>query len=334
MHFGGLSAMVLRFINVVTATSPTFARNKQFMGTTVNLTPKHLFVAFSIVLIWGINFIALFIGLKGVPPFLLCAFRFGLSAIPWVFLIPRPKAPLKWIVAYGIFNFALQFGFLFSGIHLGLSPGLSSLVLQVSVFFSMGLAFLFLNDRPSPVKIIGSLISFVGIGIVASHVYGGSTFIGLLLTLLAALSWAVGNMLTKKVNAESPLSLVVWGNLVAFPVMMLVSLCLEGPAMIGLSLQHLSWPTIGAIVYIVYISTHIGYGAWGFLLKKYSTSVVVPFTLLIPVVGFLSSALFLGEELPSWKIVASLFIMGGLVFNLLEERMRKLLPIPKRRKGY
>ena len=299
------------------------------MGNTVNLSPKHLLLALSIVLIWGLNFIAIYVGLKGFPPFLLCALRFGLAAFPWVFILPKPKAPLKLIIGYGVFNFAMQFGLLFSGIHLGLSPGLSSLVLQVQVFFSIGLAFLFFQDRPSPLKIGGSLISFIGIGIVAAHVNGGTTFIGLILILLAAFSWATGNMLTKKVDAQSPLSLVVWGNLVAFPFMVVISLLLEGPVLMMSSLQNVSWATIGAIVYIVYISTHVGYGAWGFLLNSYSTSVVVPFTLLIPVVGFMGSALFLGEDLSSWKLLASLFIMGGLIFNLLEKQILRLLQITK-----
>ncbi len=291
------------------------------MGNTVNLTPKHLLVVLSIVLIWGVNFIAVFIGLKSLPPFLLSAIRFGLSALPWVFFLPRPKGSLKLVIGYGLFNFAMQFGFLFTGIHLGVSPGLASLVLQVQVFFSMGLSFLFFQDRPSTFKIAGSLISFIGIGIVAAHVEQGSTFIGLILLLFAALSWSAGNLFTKKVNSESPLALVVWGNLFAFPVMAVVSLWYDGPAVILSSLHNSSWLTVGAVFYIVYLSTHVGYGAWGFLMKSYSTSAVVPFTLMIPVVGFLSSALYLGEELPSWKLLASLFIIGGLVFGLLEKQV-------------
>lgn len=295
------------------------------MSTAVNLSPKHLLLALLVVLVWGTNFIAVYIGLKEFPPFLLCAIRFALAAIPWVFILPKTDAPWKLIIGYGVFNFVIQFGLLFSGIHLGLSPGLSSLILQVQVFFSMGLAFLFFQDRPGIFKIIGSLISFIGIGIVASHVKGGTTFIGLLFTILAALSWASGNLFTKKVNAKSPLSLVVWGNLIAFPFMMILSLVFEGPTLVAHSVQHVSWPTIAAIIYIVYLSTHLGYGIWGFLLKTYPTSIVVPFTLLVPVFGFMSSAIFLGEDLPSWKIAASFFIMGGLVFNLLEKQIWKLL---------
>src|SRR6185436_2692462 len=103
------------------------------MNKTVSLTPRHFLLALVTVTIWGLNFIAIYVGLKGFPPLLLCAMRFGLAALPWVFILPRPKAPLKFIVGYGVFTFVMQFGFLFSGIYLGLSAGLSSLVLQVQV---------------------------------------------------------------------------------------------------------------------------------------------------------------------------------------------------------
>lgn len=294
------------------------------MGNASGLTSKHLLLALLIVVLWGVNFIAIYLGLKELPPFLFCALRFGLSALPFVFFLPRPKAPLKHIIGFGFFNFALQFGLLFSGIYLGLSPGLASLVLQVQVFFSIGLAFLFFGEKPGFFKIAGSLISFIGIGIVGAHVGGDVTITGLILTLLAAFSWASGNMFTKKVNAESPLSLVVWGNLVAFPFMAVTSFFIDGTEVIGSSFRHISWITVGAVAYVVYLSTHVGYGLWGFLMKTYSTSAVVPFTLLIPVVGFLSSALFLGEHLTAWKLWASFFIMGGLVFNLFEKQIRKL----------
>ncbi len=294
------------------------------MGTSVNLTPKHLLLALLIVIVWGVNFIAIYVGLKELPPFLFCTLRFGLSALPFVYFLPKPKAPLKHIIGFGVFNFALQFGLLFSGIHLGLSPGLSSLVLQVQVFFSIGLAFLFFGEKPGLLKILGSLISFIGIGIVASHVGGDVTLTGLLLTLLAAFSWASGNMFTKKVNAESPLSLVVWGNLVAFPFMAVASFFIDGPGVIMSSFQDISWAALAAVAYVVYVSSHLGYGLWGFLMKTYSTSAVVPFTLLIPVVGFLSSTLFLGENMAAWKLWASFFIMGGLVFNLFEKQIGKL----------
>jgi len=295
------------------------------MEINTSLPFRHLVLALLTVLIWGVNFIAIYVGLKDFPPFLFCAIRFGLSALPLVFFLPRPKAPLKFILAYGILNFALQFGLLFSGIHMGLSPGLASLVMQIQVFFSIGLAFVFFAERPGFLKITGSLVSFIGLGIVALNLNADATLTGLLLTLLASLSWAAGNMFTKKVNAASPLSLVVWGNLVAFPFMAAASFIVEGSSAIAGSFHTISWETAAAVAFVVYVSTHVGYGIWGYLLKSYPTSVVVPYTLLIPIVGFISSALFLNESLNSWKLWASLFIMGGLLFNLFEKQIGKLL---------
>lgn len=290
-----------------------------------NMKLQHLILTLLTVVVWGLNFIAIYLGLQEMSPFLFCTLRFGLSAIPFVFFLPRPKAPLKYIIGYGLFNFALQFGLLFSGIYLGLSPGLSSLILQVQVFFSIGLAFVFFGEKPSLLKLLGSFVSFIGIGIVASHVGGDVTLIGLLLTLLAALAWSAGNMFTKKVNAASPLALVVWGNLIALPFMAIATYFVDGPEVIYESFQDVSWLTIAAIAYVVYFSTHIGYGIWGFLLKTYPTSSIVPFSLLIPVVGFLSSALFLDEQLTSWKLWASFFIMVGLVFNLFEKKVKDFM---------
>ena len=302
------------------------------MSATVNLTPKHLFLALVTVFVWGTNFIAIYLGLKELPPFLFCTIRFALSALPFVFFLPRPKAPILYIIGFGLFNFALQFGLLFSGIKLGLSPGLASLVMQVQVFFSIGLAFLFFNEKPDWFKILGSLVSFAGIAIVAAHVGGDVTMIGLILTLLASLAWASGNMFTKKINAGSPLSLVVWGNLIALPFMATASYFIDGRTLIIHSLENISWTVIAAIAYVVYVSTHLGYGIWGSLIKMYPTSAVVPYTLLIPVVGFLSSALFLNEHLTDWKLWASFFIMGGLIFNLFEKKILSLMNSIKSKK--
>lgn len=294
------------------------------MNATANLTPRHLLLALLVVVVWGTNFIAIYVGLQELPPFLFAAIRFGLSALPLVFFLPRPKTPFKNLLGFGLFNFVLQFGLLFTGIHLGLSPGLASLVLQVQVFFSMALAFMLFKDKPGFFKVFGSLISFIGIGIVAIHVDGAATLVGFILMILAALSWALGNVFTKKINAESPLALVVWGNLIALPFMVAVSFFMEGPAVISGAVLHISWPTVGAVAFVVYLSTHVGYGLWGYLLKTYPTSAVVPYTLLIPVVGFLSSAAFLAEDLNPWKLWASFFIIAGLAFTLFEKRIKNL----------
>lgn len=283
---------------------------------------KSLLLILAVVLIWGMNFVFIRIGLNTLPPFALCAGRFVFSALPWVFFLPKPKGSFSNIFGYGLFTFAMQFGFLFSGMRYGLSPGLASLVIQVQVFFSIGLSALVFGERPTLWKLTGALISFLGIGMVAMHTGGETSALGLGLVLGAAFCWSTGNIFSKRVNAEYPLSLVVWGNLIAFPLMMAASLVFDGPEAIGAGLRSSGFATLGSVLYIAYISTHVGYGIWGYLLNKHETAVVAPFTLLIPVVGFLSSAYFFGESLPAWKFGAGAFVIAGITFNLLEAKLK------------
>lgn len=285
---------------------------------------KDLLLTFLLILLWGLNFVVIRVGLNGFPPLLLAAARFAFAAFPLVLFLPRPKASLKHIIGYGLSTFALQFSFLFTGIHLGLSPGLASLILQLQAFFSIGLAALVFKERPSLWKLGGALIALFGLAIVAVNISGGTSGIGLALTLAAALSWATGNMFSKKVIADSPLSLVVWGSLVALPALAALSLFIEGPDQIVGALKGITWSTALAIVYLVYLSTHLCYGLWGYLLNRYPTSVVAPFTLLIPIIGFASSTVFLGEDFPIWKLAAALLVLAGLGFNLLELPIKRL----------
>ncbi|MCK9605419.1 MAG: EamA family transporter [Methylomonas sp.] len=87
------------------------------------------------------------------------------------------------------------------------------------------------------------------------------------------------------------------------------------------TLSHITWPTIGAIGYVVYPSTLLGYVAWGRLLSRYPAATVAPFTLLVPVFGISASALVLGEPLTDWKIYAALLVLSGLCINLFGARL-------------
>ena len=91
---------------------------------------RHVLIALLVVSIWGANFAAVKIALIELPPLLLCTLRFVLVAVPLVFFVPRPAVTNRQLLLYGLTMFALQFGFLFLGLKLGMSAGLASLVLQ------------------------------------------------------------------------------------------------------------------------------------------------------------------------------------------------------------
>ena len=67
-----------------------------------------------------------------------------------------------------------------------------------------------------------------------------------------------------------------------------------------------------------------GYASWGWLLARHPAATVSPFALLVPVFGMSTSALFLGEPLQSWKLVAAALVMSGLALNVAWPRLRVL----------
>jgi O-acetylserine/cysteine efflux transporter len=290
------------------------------LGMEATMHPRHIALAILVVAIWGFNFVVIKVGLKEIPPILLCALRFFLSAFPAVFFIKRPAVPFRSVIAFGLVMFASQFALLFSGMYAGTTAGMASLVLQVHVFFTVALAVVFLAEQPSVWQIIGALTAFSGIGLVAAHTGGEISALGLIL-IVAAASWGIGNLIAKKLGKVDMLALVVWGSLVAWPPLLLLSYLLEQDSWSLEGMAHLSWPTIGAIGYITYLSTLLGFAVWSWLLSHYPAATVAPFTLLVPVFGFTSSALALGEPLYPWKLAAAVLIIAGLCINLAGARI-------------
>lgn len=277
---------------------------------------SHVLLALSVIAIWGINFVVIQIGLRELPPIFLTFLRFFFAAFPAVFFIKRPQIPLKMLFAYAMLMFTLDFAFLFSGMYAGVSSGIASLTLQTQVFFTAILAMVFLKEKLTLWQILGALVAFCGIGLVAINTGGDVNTLGLLLVEFAALSWAGGNLVSKKIGKVDMFSLVVWGSLVAWPPLLLLSFILEHGKLSVESILNVSWLTIGSVAYLVYPVTLFGFAIWSWLLSRHAASTVAPFTLLVPIFGFSSSALILGEGMQGWKIGAGFLIVSGLVINL------------------
>ncbi|MHC8314648.1 EamA family transporter [Pseudomonas sp. LB3P31] len=285
---------------------------------------KDMLLALCVVVVWGLNFVVIKIGLQDMPPFLLAGLRFTLVAFPAVFFIRSPTLPIKWLIIYGLTISFGQFAFLFMAIKLGMPAGVASLVIQTQAFFTMVLGALLLSEKLKWNHISGLIIASVGIGLLAKagmDVSGSNsiTLGTLMLTLGAALSWAFGNITNKIIardNNFSIMSLVVWSALVPILPFFACSWIFEGKDTIQQSLIDISSQTFFSLVYLALFATILGYAAWGYLLKRYETWRIAPLSLLVPIVGLISANFMLGESLSVAQVLGAIIIILGLLLNI------------------
>jgi O-acetylserine/cysteine efflux transporter len=286
------------------------------------MTFRDALLAILVAVIWGFNFVAIRAGLQDMPPLLLVVVRFVIAAVP-VFVLPRPAIPLPRMLSLGATLFIGQFGLLFTGMAVGMPPGLASVTLTTQVFFTVLMAAVVLGERPTLQQGIGILVACFGLAAVATTVGSyGVTAAGLVLTLGAALSWAAGNVLLRGVGTFDPLALMVWLSLIP-PLPMLGLACVvDGPAALLHALAATTWLGYAAVLYIGVVSTLVGYGIWGLLLRHYAAITVAPFALLVPVVGVVSSALLYGERFGPRRLVGMILILSGLAVVALPMHRR------------
>jgi O-acetylserine/cysteine efflux transporter len=277
-------------------------------------------LALLITAIWGFNFVVIKVGTDGVPPLLLAALRFVFVAVPAVFFVEAPRASWLLVAAYGLFLGVGEFGLLFCAIKLGAPAGLSSLILQAQAFFTALLAALFLGERLRLQSLAGMIIAAFGLGIIGWRgdqpgAWGGHFTLALAMLLGAALMWAVANVLAKRLGDVGALKLIVWSSLASPLPLLGLSLWFEGPSAIGTSLAALTWTSAGTLLYLVVLSTLLGYGAWNHLIVQHGAGRVAPFSMLVPIFGVSSGALFLGEHFTLYHGVAALFVLAGLALH-------------------
>lgn len=281
------------------------------------MRPTHLILAVFVAAVWGVNFTVIEIGLDHFPPLLFSALRFLVAAVPAVFLVGRPTVAWKWIVAVGLVLGVAKFGLVFVGMDAGMPAGLSSLVLQIQAVFTAVLAAVLLGERPTRVRVLGMLVALAGIGVAAVDEGTSGPLVAFALVVAAAACWGVSNVLTRKAAPPDALNFMVWVSTVPVLPLLGLSLLLEGPSADYDALRALDWPGAGALLYVAWVSTVFGFGAWGWLLRRHPASTVAPFSLLVPVFGMSSAALFLGESVSPLRWCAAVLLVGGVALTSL-----------------
>ncbi|WP_130432767.1 EamA family transporter [Rivibacter subsaxonicus] len=281
--------------------------------------------ALAVVLIWGLNFVVMKWGLAGLSPMLLGTLRFCVAALPFVLFIPRPALPARYWLGYGLVQGLGQFGLLFWALSVGMTAGMASVVMQSQAFFTMALAAPLLGERARPQQWAGLVVATIGllaIGLSHGEGPGQMTLIGFVLTLGAAFMWASSNLVVRLAVRHTPnydpFAFIVWSSLAPILPFALLAVGFDGLGGehgVLAQLGSLNNAGIGSVLYLALLATLAAYTLWTRLLKRHAAARVVPFSLLVPVVGLWAAAAAFGERPSPAQWAGTIAVLAGLLIN-------------------
>lgn len=266
----------------------------------------------AIAVAWGLNFVAIGQGLHDLPPLLFVGLRYLFAALPLVFFVRAPDVPRGTVVLLGLLGGVGQFGLLFLGVAAGMPAGLSSVVLQAQMPFTVLLGIVLLHERPDRRQLAGLATAVLGLAVVALHRGQGVPLAAVLLVLGGGACWAGANVVARSARSARPFSLLVHSSAVAAPCMLTLSVLVEGPRRDLAALSTIGPTAALSLAYVVVVATVAGYGAWYWLLSRYPSSSVAVFPLLAPVAALSSAWLVLGETVPTVQLIGAGIAVAGV----------------------
>ena len=277
------------------------------------MSTKHVVMAFSIVVLWGLNFVALKITVLSLPPIFLAGLRFFLISFPWIFFVKKPKVSNKQFFSLPITLGVLQYSLLYYGMSTGLSAGLSAVILQTQSFFTVIMSAFLIKEKFSLNEITGLIIGMLGVIILLTYNDGDFKLEAIFIILAAAMSWGVANIQLKNLGNINMISFLIWISPLASILLLIISFILEFDSLLKIDFPNIEIKVFLSIFYTAYISTVIGFTMWQYLLNKYKSIQITTYGLLVPVTGSIFGYIILNEVLEIYQIISWIKIIIGLM---------------------
>lgn len=287
-----------------------------------------LLAALGVVVIWGLNFVAMKFSLRDFTPFQLGTFRYVFAVLPLLLFIKKPALSWRWLLPAGLAQLG-QFGLLFVALQVGMTAALASVLMQTQVFFTTLLGMVLLHERLSGPLRAGLVLAAAGLACFALNLggaSGGITLLSLLLNLGAAAMWAASNIIVRRAQQSQPgydpLGFVVWMSLV--PILPFAGMAwLFEPAATRWQWTHASFGAWVGVAYLGWFATVAAYAMWTWLLKRHAANRVAPFSLGVPVIGLAAGMLALGETVSGWQWAGSACVVMALAVVMFGGRWRR-----------
>jgi drug/metabolite transporter (DMT)-like permease len=287
-------------------------------GTHEHLPARLWWVLAALTLVWGFNWTAMKLAIADIEPLSFrtvclsagCGLLFAyLRLTRQPLSIPRDQWLRLCVISFfniTLWNLLVVFGLM----HI--PSGRAAILAYTMPAWAIPLSVLLLGERVTGRKILGLALGIAGMGLLVWDEMSRlrAAPLGALLVLGAALAWAVGTVLQKKIPVQAPVAAsTAWMMLVGGVPIYLGALLFEDLTRIGAA-----GPTaLIALAYNVFFAFAWGYWAWLTLATSVTVTVFSLSMLVIPVVGVLSGMIFLGEK-PGWQEYAALaFVLGSLL---------------------
>lgn len=265
--------------------------------------------------LWGFNFSVIKLGVNNIDPFLLTALRFSLAVLPLIFFVRRPNVPWRYLMTYGLTFGVGVWGLTTLSVGAGLSGGLASLLLDMSVISSLLVGRYLLKEHVTVSKVLGSVLALIGLGLIIWHQDATVTPLGIALVLSASVFWSINGLIVKRSGTRAVFAFNIWGMAFAPIPLFVLALCVSGPSSVMQSIADINGSVLFSAAFQAYPTTLLGYWFWNKMIVKYSVSSVAPMTLLVPVFALIGGYIFFGESLDMVQAIAAVVILLGVAVS-------------------
>ncbi len=287
------------------------------------MKPADILLAIGVAVTWGLGFVASRLALNDLSPALMTAMRFGIAALPCLFL-RRPNVPWPTLILISLTLFFSQFLSQSYGIAHNVPVGLTSVVVQSQALFTVAFAALAFREIPTKVQIVGIVVATLGLLMICFTVGYDFTVATFAILMISPISFAIGNLLLRRARGAPMFELFSWLCLIAAIPLYVLSFATEGVSGVWYALTHMSLAGAVSIVLIGAVSTSMAYLAWGRLLRDYTAAQIVPFALLVPFIGAASSGVVFGEMFGPLRLAGMLTVVLSIAIMVLLSRSRNL----------
>jgi putative membrane protein PagO len=284
-----------------------------------------VFVYALLCLIWGSTWLAIKVGLVGVPPFLGAGLRFLLSAAVVGLLLAARRKPIALtrddklcVLSLGVLVFWLDYGLVYwAEVHI--SSGLTAVLFSTMPLMTALLSTFWMRSETLSVqKVVGILVGVAGTALLFWPQQRLDTMqaLGMLSALTGCVCAAINLVVVKRHGGNSDaLVLNAFGMAVGAACLLLMSAVLEPWTTVVWTRSNML-----AILYLSLFGSVIAFSAFYYLIKRMDATVVSFNTLIIPIVALALGRAFLHETVTPSGVLGIVTILAGVGIAILPTR--------------